>query len=142
MKKIYLAIYDGSNDDETLYEEAMSDYETNIAETGVKEVKAFYQDLSKPSDEFLLELSRVFQGSLDKMYMLSNIEWNYYGETLSDEDKIKVGNATFNTWLKDESGMSSCRISDRILSLIEDGKLTVDEALKKSGRELLRVMNY
>lgn len=140
MRKIYLATFDGNHNDETSYEEAMSDFENSLAETGIEEVTAYYQDLYKPTDEFLLEMSRVFKDHIDKIYMLSNIEWNSFGCDLSDEDKIKVYHAVFNSWLKDESEMNLCDMSDRILALIEQGELTVDEALKKSGRELLRLI--
>lgn len=140
MKKIFLVTWDGLKEHDSLYENRMDEFQQSLAELDVKDMAAYSQDLCKTSDDFLLEMSKLFENDMTVMYIYYCIRCNDFGYSLTREEQKKVCKIVYETWLKDESNLSVCTISDQILDLIENKKITIDDASRKAGRELLRFM--
>lgn len=138
MKEIYLAAYDADNHKNL--EVAFDTFEDMAEESNAKDLESYNIDLDKATDKFLLQMTKLFGRHIDMMYFLSCVNWNNFGSSLSDNDQIEVARAAYNTWLKDESDMSLCSISDKILAHIENGDLTINEAVRKSGRQMLEII--
>ena len=140
MKKMYASIYKLPFERAEI-EEAKARLEDELYSAEAEDLVSYDVDLNKTDDGFLLEMTKHFRHYIDIMYMMSCVLANAYGSALPDSDVIKVANAIYRTWLKDETNRSICYISDHILQMIESGKITVDEALEKSGRELIGMID-
>ena len=138
MKNIYLMSYDKIDDtDEQILEEAISTFENDLTDARPGNCETYYQNLDHAGDPFLYEMTRLFGRHVDRMYIFSCIDCNDFGCQLSVKDKAKVCDAVYQAWMKDESSLSICRISDCILKLVDSGEMSVDELAEKTGKELL-----
>ena len=117
---------------------AIEDFESSSIDKGIKIDSFVFDKTLKSSD--ILSLAKFFRRDMTKMYIMSCLMDGDRDSRFRDDDIIDLCYVVYQTWLKDESDLPICVISDTLIEAIYLEHLSVSQAIEMAGREMVRYL--